>query len=220
MKVNGRFRGTYHLHLQGCGVSQARSQHEAVRNQNLLTSCCFVLVSWLACTSVLKMEVICFSKTSVDFQQTTWCYITEGSSPGQVMWDLWWTKWHWRQVFSEYFGFHYQFAFHRLLYIYHHLSTGAGTIGQLVADVPSGLSLTPPQETKKKTVSLNTELFIVITIRTLNLQVKYSRIQMDRQVRNSGTLLRCTFQPRPNSLTHCISHVEMQKEEKRANISS
>jgi hypothetical protein len=28
-------------------------------------------------------------------------------------------------------------------------SSGAGTIGQLVADVPSGLSLTPPQETKK-----------------------------------------------------------------------
>jgi hypothetical protein len=29
-----------------------------------------------------------------------------------------------------------------------HLSSGAGTIGQLVADVPSGLSLTPPKETK------------------------------------------------------------------------
>jgi hypothetical protein len=28
----------------------------------------------------------------------------------------------------------------------------AGTIGQLVADVPRELSLTPPQETKKKTV--------------------------------------------------------------------
>jgi hypothetical protein len=32
----------------------------------------------------------------------------------------------------------------------HHLSSGAGTIGQVVADVPSRLSLTPPQETKKK----------------------------------------------------------------------
>jgi hypothetical protein len=31
-----------------------------------------------------------------------------------------------------------------------HLSSGAGTIRQLVADVPSGLSLTPPQETKTK----------------------------------------------------------------------
>jgi hypothetical protein len=47
------------------------------------------------------------------------------------------------QVSSEYFGFPCQFSFHRLLHI-HHLSSGAGTIGQLVADVPSGLSLTPP----------------------------------------------------------------------------
>jgi hypothetical protein len=49
------------------------------------------------------------------------------------------------QVFSEYFGFPCQFSFHRLLHT-HHLSSEAGTIGQLVADVPSGLSLTPPQE--------------------------------------------------------------------------
>jgi hypothetical protein len=54
------------------------------------------------------------------------------------------------QVFSEYFGFSCQLSFHRLLHSHHHLSSGAGTIGQLVADVPSGLSLTPPQETKKK----------------------------------------------------------------------
>jgi hypothetical protein len=53
------------------------------------------------------------------------------------------------QVFSEYFGFPCQFSFHRLLHIHHHLSSRAGTIGQLVADVPSGLSLTPPQENKK-----------------------------------------------------------------------
>jgi hypothetical protein len=52
------------------------------------------------------------------------------------------------QVFSEYFGFPYQFSFHRLLHI-HHLSSGAGTMGQIVADVPSGLSLTPPQEKEK-----------------------------------------------------------------------
>jgi hypothetical protein len=42
---------------------------------------------------------------------------------------------------------------HRLLHT-HHLSSVAGTIGQLVADVPSGLSLTPPQETKKKCLYL------------------------------------------------------------------
>jgi hypothetical protein len=51
------------------------------------------------------------------------------------------------QVFSEYFGFPRQFSFHRLLRIHHHLSSGAGTIGRIVADLPSGLSLTPPKET-------------------------------------------------------------------------
>jgi hypothetical protein len=56
-----------------------------------------------------------------------------------------------RQVFSENFGFPCQFLFHRLLHT-HHLSSGAGTIGQLVGDIPSGLSLTPPQE-KKSTFS-------------------------------------------------------------------
>jgi hypothetical protein len=54
------------------------------------------------------------------------------------------------QVFSEYFGFPSQFSFHRLLHIHHHLPSGAGTTGQLVADVPSGLGLTPRQESEKK----------------------------------------------------------------------
>jgi hypothetical protein len=53
-----------------------------------------------------------------------------------------------KHVFSEYVGFPYQFSFHQLLHT-HHLSSGAGTTGLTVADVPSGLSLTPPQETKK-----------------------------------------------------------------------
>jgi hypothetical protein len=53
------------------------------------------------------------------------------------------------QVFSEYFGFPCQFSFHRLLHT-HHLPSGAGAIVKMVADVPSGLSLTPPQETKNK----------------------------------------------------------------------
>jgi hypothetical protein len=54
------------------------------------------------------------------------------------------------QVFSKYFGFPCQFSFHRLLHI-HQLSSEAGRIGQLVADVTSGLSLTLSEETKKKT---------------------------------------------------------------------
>jgi hypothetical protein len=51
------------------------------------------------------------------------------------------------QVSSEYFGFSCQFSFHRPLHI-HYLLFGAGTIGQLLADVPSGLSLTPSKDTK------------------------------------------------------------------------
>jgi hypothetical protein len=38
------------------------------------------------------------------------------------------------QVFSEYFDFPCQFSFHRLLHA-HHIPSGAGTIGQIVADV-------------------------------------------------------------------------------------
>jgi hypothetical protein len=43
------------------------------------------------------------------------------------------------QVFSEYFGFPCQISFHQLLHT-HHLSSGAGGIGQTVAAVPSRLS--------------------------------------------------------------------------------
>jgi hypothetical protein len=39
-------------------------------------------------------------------------------------------------------------SFQRLLHI-HHPSSGGGTTGEIVAYVPSGLSFTPPQETKK-----------------------------------------------------------------------
>jgi hypothetical protein len=46
------------------------------------------------------------------------------------------------QVFSEFFGFPCQFSFYRLLHT-HHLSSGAGKTGQIVADVPSGISLSP-----------------------------------------------------------------------------
>jgi hypothetical protein len=57
------------------------------------------------------------------------------------------------QVFSEYFGFPFQFLFHRLFHT-HHLSSFAGTIDQLVFDIPSGLSLTPPRETKREKICM------------------------------------------------------------------
>jgi hypothetical protein len=67
-----------------------------------------------------------------------------GSSPGHVGFVV--DKLALGHVFSENFGLPCQFSFHRLLHT-HCLSSGAGTIGQLVADVRSGLSLAPPQET-------------------------------------------------------------------------
>jgi hypothetical protein len=52
-------------------------------------------------------------------------------------------------VLQLYYGyFPYQFSFHRLLHT-HYLSSRIGKIGQVVADVPSGLSLTPPQDSKR-----------------------------------------------------------------------
>jgi hypothetical protein len=45
-----------------------------------------------------------------------------------------------RRVYSDYFGFSCQISFHLLLHTDHHPSSGAGTIGQIVADVTSGLS--------------------------------------------------------------------------------
>jgi hypothetical protein len=52
-----------------------------------------------------------------------------------------------RRAFSEYFGFPYP-SFYRLLHT-HHPSSGAGTVGQTVADVPRGLNLTPTRKYKK-----------------------------------------------------------------------
>jgi hypothetical protein len=55
------------------------------------------------------------------------------------------------QVFSKYFGFPCLFSFHKMLHT--HLSSKAGTTGQLVADVPNGLSLTPLHEKLPKLAS-------------------------------------------------------------------
>jgi hypothetical protein len=61
----------------------------------------------------------------------------------QVMWDLWWKKWHWGRFSPS------TSVFPANSHSTDYPSSGAGTIGQILADVPSGLSLTPPQEIKK-----------------------------------------------------------------------
>jgi hypothetical protein len=57
------------------------------------------------------------------------------------------------QVLSEYFYIPCP-SFYRLLHT-HHPSSAAGTIVKIMASVPSGLSLNPPQETKKKLSIIN-----------------------------------------------------------------
>jgi hypothetical protein len=49
------------------------------------------------------------------------------------------------QVFSDFFGPPCQFSSHRLLQTRHHPSSGAGTVGQTVAYLPSGLCLVVPR---------------------------------------------------------------------------
>jgi hypothetical protein len=63
------------------------------------------------------------------------------------MWDLWWTKWRWGRFSPSTSVSPAQFSFHKLLHTHYHLPSGAGTKSQIVADVSTGLSLTPPQET-------------------------------------------------------------------------
>jgi hypothetical protein len=62
LKVNWHFKRTCHVHLQGWRISQARNQHEEGSKHS------FMLVSCLAYSLTLKMEVICSSKISVHFQ--------------------------------------------------------------------------------------------------------------------------------------------------------
>jgi hypothetical protein len=63
LRVNRRFGGIYRLHTAELCLPPA-----------------FTLVSCSAYSSTLKMEAICFSETSVDFQRTTWRYIQEDST--------------------------------------------------------------------------------------------------------------------------------------------
>jgi hypothetical protein len=76
LKVNRRFKGTCRLHLQDWRIRQARNQNETAAGTPLLTSC-FMLVSCLSFSSILKMEATCSSETSVDFQRNTRRCISE-----------------------------------------------------------------------------------------------------------------------------------------------
>jgi hypothetical protein len=74
LKIDRRFGGTYRLFLQGRRISQRGNQN--VVNVALLATC-FTLLSCLSYSSTLKMEALCSSETSIEFQRTTWRYIRE-----------------------------------------------------------------------------------------------------------------------------------------------
>jgi hypothetical protein len=71
LKVNRCFGVTFRLHLQGRRTSQIRNQHKAESKQ------IFILVSFLASSSTLNIEVTRSFETLVDFQHSTWRYIPE-----------------------------------------------------------------------------------------------------------------------------------------------
>jgi hypothetical protein len=48
---------------------------------------CFMQASRLAYSLTLKREAICSSKPSVDFHQTTWCYISEDITLQSLLWQ-------------------------------------------------------------------------------------------------------------------------------------
>jgi hypothetical protein len=82
VKVNRHFGGACRLHLQGRRIRQTRHKHEAGSQQSrwnlALIASSFILVFWLAYSYTLKMEATCSSETSVDFQQNTRRYTSEG----------------------------------------------------------------------------------------------------------------------------------------------
>jgi hypothetical protein len=59
------------------------------------------------------------------------------------------------QVFSEYFGFPCQSSFHQIMHLHNHL--GHVTLGQSVAEVPSGPSWTPPPNLRIKKKSCTSD---------------------------------------------------------------
>jgi hypothetical protein len=79
------------------------------------------------------------------------------------------------QVFSGYFGFPCQFSFHQLPHTHHHLSSWTGTIGQIVAHVPSGLSHPTPRNNNNNNNNNNNITIIVIVSGTIIITVARPR---------------------------------------------
>jgi hypothetical protein len=83
------------------------------------------------------------------------------------------------QVFFQYFGFHCQLS-HYLLHTLRHPSSGTGTFGQRVADVPSELNLIPPKQTWKKQSVFNFEFSLNFRLEKwcIGTQPSYSELKL------------------------------------------
>jgi hypothetical protein len=72
-----------------------------------------VLFIPLSCTNNCTQHLMVFTATNLltvhllqSYNEYIFGHITTmGLNPGQPMWDLWWTKWHWGRFPSKYFGF-------------------------------------------------------------------------------------------------------------------
>jgi hypothetical protein len=80
LKLKRRFGEIYRLHFHRQRISLARNQRESMWQKHGCTWICFQLVSCSAYFSTLKMEAICSSETSLEFQRTTRRYIAKDSA--------------------------------------------------------------------------------------------------------------------------------------------
>jgi hypothetical protein len=161
---NRRFGGTYRLLLHGRiirerGTSlwlQTESQFlPYASSQKIFTaphprrrhSSIFPLIEDVKMVMGLQRENIFMNQIMVWLRHSSsgWSLASNrgapGSIPGLVKWNLV-VKVALRQVFSEYFSFPCQSSFHQLLHNHPHLSSGAGTIGQMCPQY-KGVSPTP-----------------------------------------------------------------------------
>jgi hypothetical protein len=76
------------------------------------------------------------------------------------------------KVSSEYFGFPCH-SFYRLLYAHHPPLSGAGKLGQVVADVPSGLKSQVKTQVKQRTVVVRALLCLLSISSTLNVEAEH-----------------------------------------------
>jgi hypothetical protein len=88
VEFHRHFRATHSLHLEGRRASQARSRRQAdALSPSLSLSLSRLLppASCLANSSILTIEAVCPSETSVDFYQTTGCYIPDNSTLSKLI---------------------------------------------------------------------------------------------------------------------------------------